>query len=155
MRLRRADVADLDWLAGLERRDDYGRFIGRWPLDEHRRNLADPDFVYWIAEDETGAPIGFAILNGAQSADGEMELFRTAVVDPGRGFGRAMLRDVVTHAFDRFGAQRVKLDVYDDNPRARRVYERLGFRFDGTTPGQPRADGTPTTLVLMSIARDG
>ena len=36
------------------------------------------------------------------------------------------------HAFEDQGLNRVELEVYDFNPRARRVYEKVGFVHEGT-----------------------
>ncbi len=47
----------------------------------------------------------------------------------GRGLGRALLQDVIERAAR--GGQRVTLAVLKANPRARRLYERLGFRAVG------------------------
>jgi ribosomal protein S18 acetylase RimI-like enzyme len=43
-----------------------------------------------------------------------------------RGLGRRLMRFLVDEARRR-GASAVKLTVYDDNPRARHLYERFGF----------------------------
>jgi len=158
MRLRRAEPDDLDWLLAQERRADYALFICQWSRDRHRRNLSDPGYAYFIAVDEAAAAdaearIGFAILAGLDGAAADVELVRTAVRQAGRGHGREMLRAVLAEAFDRLGARRVWLDVYDDNPRARRTYEALGFRLDGSKPGPLRDDGRRAALLLMSLER--
>lgn len=36
------------------------------------------------------------------------------------------------HALDGQGLNRVELEVFDFNPRARHVYEKAGFRLEGT-----------------------
>ncbi len=158
MLLRRAEPDDLDWLMAQERRDDYALFICQWSRERHHRNLSDPAFAYFIAVDEAAtadaeARIGFAILAGLDSAEADIELVRTAVAQAGRGHGREMLRAVLAEAFDRLGAHRVWLDVYDDNPRARRAYEALGFHLDGSKPGPRRDDGRQAALLLMSLER--
>jgi RimJ/RimL family protein N-acetyltransferase len=50
----------------------------------------------------------------------------------GRGLGEAMLRAALAHAFDQLRAHRVELGVFDVNPRAIALYERVGFRREGT-----------------------
>lgn len=49
----------------------------------------------------------------------------------GLGIGTALLAAVERHAAD-CGLQQVRLDVIDTNPRARALYERLGFRETST-----------------------
>jgi RimJ/RimL family protein N-acetyltransferase len=56
-------------------------------------------------------------------------------VDPDRwstGTGRALMDTAVAHLHDA-GFVEIRLWVLDDNPRARRFYERAGFRADGVT----------------------
>jgi RimJ/RimL family protein N-acetyltransferase len=45
----------------------------------------------------------------------------------GRGYGTDAIRNLLHFAFETLGFRRVLLDVADNNPRARRCYERLGF----------------------------
>jgi RimJ/RimL family protein N-acetyltransferase len=52
--------------------------------------------------------------------------------DTNRGYGSDALRALVGWAFDMLRLERVWLDVYDFNPRARLVYERVGFVHEGT-----------------------
>ena len=52
--------------------------------------------------------------------------------DTGQGYGTDAMRAIVGWAFDMLRLERVWLDVYDFNPRARLVYERVGFVHEGT-----------------------
>jgi RimJ/RimL family protein N-acetyltransferase len=49
----------------------------------------------------------------------------------GRGLGGEMMRAALALAFEREGAHRVELGVFDVNPRAIACYERIGFRREG------------------------
>jgi len=49
----------------------------------------------------------------------------------GKGVGTALLKAIITEA-NRRGYQEVRLDVIDTNPRARALYERMGFKPAGT-----------------------
>ena len=57
--------------------------------------------------------------------------------DTGQGYGSDALRALVGFGFDELRLERIGLDVYDFNERARRVYERVGFVHEGDAP--PRA----------------
>ena len=52
--------------------------------------------------------------------------------DRGRGHGTDMLEALMGFGFASLRLERIWLDVYDFNPGARRVYERVGFRHEGT-----------------------
>lgn len=80
--------------------------------------------------------------------------FRIALVGPevfGRGLGTEATRLVLAHAFDTVGLHRVSLEVYAFNPRARRVYERVGFVHEGTLRQVLRWDGAWVDADVMSI----
>ena len=62
----------------------------------------------------------------------------------GRGLGRKLLAHAVAQAQATWGANFVKLAVYEDNPQARRFYQRLGFA----------AQGTETSMILHGPALD-
>jgi RimJ/RimL family protein N-acetyltransferase len=79
--------------------------------------------------------------------------FRT-LVGPrgrGRGVGTEATRLIVGHAFERLGLHRVQLEVYGDNPRARRVYEKAGFVVEGVRREAAWRDGEWVDEVLMAV----
>ena len=49
-----------------------------------------------------------------------------------QGHGTDAMRTACRFAFDQMNLQRVSLYVFDTNPRARAVYEKVGFRHEGT-----------------------
>ncbi len=151
-RLRRAAEADLDWLVAQELRPENAAFIGHWPRDQHLRNLADPDKYYAVAEAENGGLLAFAILAGLTNPAHSIELLRVAVADADRGLGKPLLRKLIDLAFRDLGANRLWLDVYDDNERARHVYRTVGFQEEGVLrEATLRANGALGSLVIMSI----
>lgn len=154
MRLRdaRAD-ADLPWIMALERREDFRTLLCASGADTHAARLADPDCRYLVVEDEEGTPRGFAILRGLASPERAIELVRVALAEPGRGTGREVLRELVGLCFGELGARRLWLDVFDDNERARRAYEAVGFREEGRSLTTAlRQDGSRGSLVVMAMA---
>jgi diamine N-acetyltransferase len=150
--IRPATEADIAWIVCQEQRSDFAAFIHRWPAEQHRCNFADADKLYLIAQDEAGERLAFVILAGLRSAEKSIELVRMAVTQPSMGLGKRLLASVIETAFDKLGADRLWLDVFDDNVRARGVYEAAGFR-DEETPRQAalKADSQPGYLIIMSI----
>jgi RimJ/RimL family protein N-acetyltransferase len=71
--------------------------------------------------------------------------------DTGRGLGTDMLRALVGWAFDTLRLERVWLDVYDFNPRARAVYERVGFVHEGTLRHAVFREGRFVDVHVMAI----
>jgi diamine N-acetyltransferase len=136
--MRRADrivvrptgAPDVEWVAAAEADPGIGRYITRWPASRHREALADLEWRHLTVCDPGGAPVGYLILRGL--GESEVELHRLVVTRPGEGFGRAALRWAGEAAFDAWGADRLWLDVYPGNARARGLYRSEGYREVGT-----------------------
>ena len=131
--LRRTTEKDLPYVLSAEGDDDSSRFIAVWPEEQHRAALNDPNMEHWIiASKQNSQPVGFAILAGLHGAHRSIEFMRIVVTDKGRGYGRAAVRAIKRHAFETLSAHRLWLDVKEYNTRARAVYEKEGFRYEGT-----------------------
>jgi RimJ/RimL family protein N-acetyltransferase len=94
----------------------------------------DDQLYLAITERSTGQFVGEVVLYDLD-ADNRSCIFRIALVGPrayNRGFGSEATSLILTHAFETVGLNRVELEVHDFNPRARHVYERAGFIYEGT-----------------------
>ena len=150
--VHQATEADLDWIVSQERREDFAAFIHSWSRAEHLRNLGDPNMHYLIARDQGGRRLAFVILAGLLSDARSIELARVAVIEPGAGIGRPVLRQVCEIVFNEFEANRLWLDVFEDNHRARHVYQTVGFRQEGILrEAMLDRNGRLGSLVIMSI----
>jgi len=74
--------------------------------------------------------------------------------DRGKGYGTEVLRALVGFGFDSLRLERIWLDVYAINPGARRVYERVGFVYEGTLRRSVFREGEYVDVIRMSILRD-
>ena len=73
---------------------------------------------------------------------------------PGSGFGAPFLSAVVDWTFRETGVHRLWLDVVATNARARHVYERAGFVFEGVQrQSYVTTAGERTDLAIMSMLR--
>ncbi len=72
----------------------------------------------------------------------------------GHGLGTDALNVLVDFGFGQLRLERLWLDVFDFNPRARRSYEKCGFVLEGTKRRAFYRDGTFHDVLLMSILRD-
>jgi RimJ/RimL family protein N-acetyltransferase len=68
----------------------------------------------------------------------------------GRGIGKALMERTLAGARNR-GFTRVELTVRTDNERARRLYENIGFKLEGTCRNHMRIDGKYYDSHLMAI----
>lgn len=151
MLLRPALPADIPALVALERTPEARKFVGQWSEERHRETLAGADARYFVSETESGALQAFAILRGLAESSRAIELKRIVVHPPERGLGRKILRELIRIAFEEFHAHRLFLDVFQDNPRARHLYESLGFVYEGTLREAALRDGQYCNLRLMSL----
>ncbi|MEU5120397.1 GNAT family protein [Streptomyces asoensis] len=114
---------------------------------------AQPDRLDLAVTDRaTGELVGEVVLNEWDPAARSCS-FRT-LIGPrgrGRGLGTEATRLIVGHGFERLGLHRVQLELYGDNARARRVYEKAGFVVEGVRREAALRDGVWVDEVLMGI----
>src|ERR1700722_290431 len=84
-----------------------------------------------LPSDSPGEIAGFAILQGLLSEHRQAELKRLVVRTPNEGVGWKLLTEAVEQAFGEHHAQRIFLDVFVTNERARQVCEKFGFSKEG------------------------
>ena len=100
-----------------------------------RNILAVPE-TYAVVLKETGLPVGSVGLhrNDLARNDDEAELgYWIGVPYWGRGLIPEASREMLRHAFEDLGLQRVWCGHYDGNEKSRRVQEKLGFRYMWTS----------------------
>ncbi len=154
LKLRDTLVRELPVVLAIESEPDVARWTGSWAHERHRQAIGDPDEAHMVFCSQ-GAVVGFLLLAGLRSPDRSVELRRIALRTRGEGLGPAALDLALGYAFDALGTGRVWLDVLEDNARARRLYERVGFADDGRAPApHVLPDGSTAPLRLMSI-REG
>ncbi|TQK72653.1 MULTISPECIES: ribosomal protein S18-alanine N-acetyltransferase [unclassified Nocardioides] len=143
---RPAAVADVAAIVALE--------ADAFPLDPWSENLvgegvggALPTVAYLVAE-EAGAFAGYAVVS---VVDVDAELQRIAVPEELRrtGVATALLSAVRATATDG-GAERLLLEVREDNLAARLFYERHGFAELGRRPRYYR-DGTDALVLSARV----
>lgn len=111
-------------------------------------------FVACLLEDDR--PIGTVGLFDLDLRNGNAGL-GLAIGDPadqGRGHGSDMLRALLAWAFGMLRLERVWLDVYDINPRARALYERVGFVHEGVQRRAVFREGRYLDVHRMAILAD-
>ncbi len=151
MLLHPAVSADIPRIVALERTPGARQFVGQWTEERHRTALAGADARYWVAGSGPDDLQAYVILRGLSEESGAIELKRIVVANPERGLGRRILAEVIQIAFEDFHAHRLFLDVYEDNVRARHIYESLGFVYEGTMRDAARRGETYCDLRLMSM----
>jgi ribosomal protein S18 acetylase RimI-like enzyme len=116
--------ADAEWCARLMSSLDPWKRYGR-TYEACLERIRDPEYLVWVVR-RAGAPRGFIVIH-PRGAAGSPFVAAVAVAPEaqGEGIGAALLG-----AAERFypEARNIFLCVSDFNPRARALYERLGYR---------------------------
>ena len=149
--LRPAVVDDIPLIVAMEKAAEARNFVGQWPEERHRQTLSNSDARYFVSGGEQGELQAFAILRGIEEASRSIELKRVVVATPGKGLGRRILKQLIRIVFEEFGAHRMFLDVYEDNVRARHLYQSLGFVHEGIMREAGERGGQFISLHLMSM----
>ena len=71
----------------------------------------------------------------------------------GKGYGTEATALIVKHAFETLNLNRVWLQVYDDNARARRSYVKVGFREEGVLRQDCYREGRYWDTIVMAVLR--
>lgn len=104
-----------------------------------------------IESQPLGQRLGFVILAGLTSESRSIEFMRIVVQEKGQGYGRETVRAVERYAFDTLSAHRLWLDVKAHDTRARALYEKEGFRHEGTLRECLVGPEGFESLVVMSM----
>jgi GNAT superfamily N-acetyltransferase len=112
------------------------------PVDDERWRprlvSPPPGWSTFVAEDEAGGVVGFSSVGPSRDIQGLGELY-AIYVDPdawSTGAGRALIERAEEQLRTRYDV--ATLWVLEENPRARRFYERFGWEPDGARKAEER-----------------
>ena len=103
-----------------------GKF-GNYPITQKEFSFVET-MMPFVAFDESGI-VGFFTLRTPNASLYELR-FGFIIVSPdvrGKGYGKAMLSLGLKFAFEIYGARKVSLGVFENNPSAYHCYKSLGF----------------------------
>ncbi len=124
----RDEMAFYQWTAGV---------LGEFPITEVKFSFVEK-LMPFTAFDESGVAGFFTLRNPGETPD-ELR-FGFVILNPeirGKGYGKQMLQKGMKFAFECYGAERVSLGVFENNPAAYHCYRAVGFR-DVTPEEQER-----------------
>lgn len=162
--LRGATPGDAETCAPWFNDEEVNRFLmsGRRPNTvEHSRRLlteamgSEHQIIFAIIERQSGRHIGNAGLHRIDPINRSAVFGLVIGVREcwHRGYGTEATRLVTDYAFRRLNLHRVELDVAADNPRARRVYERVGYQLEGVRRDAYYVYGAYSDGLIMSVLR--
>ena len=148
-----ANQADIPAIMAIERTPGFEDVVGRWTAKQHAAEIARDSTRYFILRDG-GEITAFAIFQQIGEPDRRVHLKRIVARDAGRGSGSRLLSRALDWLYTETETNRVDLDLFVENERARRAYEKLGFIVEGRLRDYHRSvDGRIRDALIMSILR--
>lgn len=147
---RKAALADLRPIAVMEKAY-FGRHAFGAGMLLYLLLHAGEGFI--VAESGSEV-VGYLVVRreSVRRARAELPTFAVREDQRGRGIGSALLTRGLDH-LARIGVRRVTLQVSVRNPRARKLYERFGFKVERTLPGYYGA-GEDALLMIRTLAKE-
>jgi RimJ/RimL family protein N-acetyltransferase len=128
-------------------RDQLERYIQRSMEDSIER----AGFI--IADPETLDPLGEVVILDIdpdnRTAGIRIAMFHVDYLN--KGYGTEAMLLMVDHGFRNLKLHRIMLEVFDFNPRAIRVYEKVGFRQEGVLRDSLFYNGAYHNTIVMGI----
>ncbi len=124
------------WLEEKRKSTNAFYFAVHRQLDEQMIGLIEIDDILWTHR--TGW-LGIAI--------GDRSLW-------GKGLGTEAMQLAIDYAFNELNLYRVQLTVFEYNPRAIALYQKLGFQHEGTFRQFLLRDGRRYDMLLFGLLRD-
>ncbi len=123
---------------------------------QERLQQLGPDMHFFVAEAD-GRVAGFAGLYrlGGREAHAGHVFLAVDAARHGQGIGTALLGTLLDLADNWLMLERVELSVLATNPRAQKLYERLGFAAEGRKVGSVASGGRYVDEILMARLRPG
>jgi len=155
--LRHSEAADLPAIVAAESAPENAAWVMQWPAERHLEAIADPDILHFVVQKTAGSGnaestiSGYGIMAGLESPHNAIELRRLVIIDKGQGLGRQTLRSIKTLVFEKLGAHRLWLDLFDTNQRARELYKSEGFSEEGLLRDHVYRNGVYHSFIVMSI----
>jgi RimJ/RimL family protein N-acetyltransferase len=164
VRLRAHTDADATFFASVLVDPEVVRFLAAWAWVPYGPREAlefvhtpRPDAVSWTIECRAdGMPIGSTGLHRIDHRNRNC-MWGIWIGPPQRwsqGFGTEACRLAVGYAFNQLAMEKVSLEVYQGNDRARRAYEKGGFAREGMLRRHLWLDGHFVDVEVMAVFRD-
>ena len=166
LRLRAVERSDLrrfvEWLNDPEVREGLLLHLPlsmaeeeKWFEDMIKRPAVEHPMVIEIRQDESWVMIGNCGIHNIdwRLRSAEVGIFIGEKGYWDQGYGTEAMRVLLDHSFNTLNLNRIALQVYEDNPRAVRAYEKAGFVHEGRERQGMYKNGRYVDIIWMSVLR--
>lgn len=108
-----------------------------------------------ITEDDKDDILGLVSLVSINymNQSAEFHIMIGDIQNQGRGIGTYAVNTMLNHAFNNMNLQRVELTVLEENVRARHLYEKCGFVYEGRKRKAKFKNGKFVDMLMYSILK--
>ena len=152
LRLRRANLTDLNYIMTLQYSPENLKFIVPFSEDYHREIInsdASKKMDVIIEEIETGIAAGYFMLREIDSPC--LEYTHVIIGRKGLGYGREALKLLLKWTFEFKNYHRVWIDCKDYNTIALHLYESSGFVREGNLREYLLTNGVYENLIVLGM----
>lgn len=154
LRLRKADIDDLDYIIALEYSPENLKYIYPFNRDYHKKifqkdNKSMMDII--IEEKQTREAAGYFMLRGLDSVDNGIEWTHVIIGRKGLGYGHEAMKLLKAWTFDIKKYHRGWLDCKEYNEVAIQLYESEGLIREGLMRETLLTDGTYENLIIYGM----
>lgn len=155
-----SDFADMvRWMNGPEVLQFVGAEAGQVTLEVEQQRYAEalqPDYKHWRRSIEIeGRHVGRVSLSFDRTGkSGDLGVCIGEQCYWGKGYGTAVMAEVLRIGFAELGLNRISLWVFARNLRAIRCYEKCGFRHEGLHRQSWQKAGKWIDVISMAILRE-
>ncbi len=154
LRLRRAEIADLDYIFNLQYKPENIKFIVPFDKNFHAEiinsdNAENLDVI--IEEIATGAAVGYFMICGLNDTAKSVEWRHVIIDKKGVGYGRESLNLLMQWSFEIKNFHRGWLDCKVYNDVALHLYETSGLKREGVIRECIITNGVFEDLIVLSI----
>ena len=121
------------------------------------RKIDDTKLQFTIVYKATNIPIGRIYISRIDKEYDSLDITRIYIGEEeflSKGYGREALIAVLNYCFEEIKVERVTLDFFEENKRARNLYESVGFKPEGIMRNAGKKNGRYVNLHLMSILKE-
>ena len=153
LRLRRAELTDVDYICTLQEEVDNSDYIVPFSRADHEtivtQGRAAMDII--VEERESGECVGYLHVTGLLLASKEQEWTHVIIGKKGLGYGHEAMKLLKAWAFEDMGAHRAWLDCKDYNARALHLYESEGMVREALIRETILHRGVYENLIVLGI----
>lgn len=122
----------------------------------YERGLGDYDCIRLIIETLSRRPIGFISITNIDKENRKAEVGMLIGEKDywDKGYGSDSLIALLRHLFYELGFNRIGLEVFEYNIRAKKTYEKIGFKVEGLQRQGLRRGSRYNDILLMGLLKD-